>query len=100
MSSKDYTDPRFTEALKIQWKNIDVCIDSKFDTKNPNFSNYFQLEFSEERESHKRACWNTWISPYNFQGFFMNLGDMIVKNKWRFRNCKEDLSDCKNTIRF
>jgi len=79
MSSKDYNDPRFTEALEMQWKNIEVCIDSKFDQKNPDFSNYFQLEFSEERESHKRACWNSWIAPYNFQGFFMNLGDMIVK---------------------
>ena len=79
MSSKDYNDLRFTEALEMQWKNIEVCIDSKFDRKNPDFSNYFQLEFSEERESHKRACWNSWIAPYNFQGFFMNLGDMIVK---------------------
>ena len=79
MSSKDYTDPRFTEALEMQWKNIEVCINSKFDRKNPDFANYFQLEFPEERESRKRACWNSWIAPYNFQGFFMNLGDMIVK---------------------
>ena len=27
----------------------------------------------------KRACWNGWIAPHNFEGFFMNFGDMLVK---------------------
>ena len=27
----------------------------------------------------KRACWNSWIAPHNFEGFFLNLGDMLVK---------------------
>jgi len=79
MSSKDYNDPRFTEALEMQWKNIEVCIDGKIDRQNPDLSKYFHLEISEKREHYKRACWNSWIAPYNFQGFFMNLGDMIVK---------------------
>ena len=79
MSLKDYTDPRFAEALEMQWENIDVCIDAKVDRKNPDLSQYFHLEFSEKRENYKRACWNTWIAPYNFQGFFMNHGDMLVK---------------------
>jgi hypothetical protein len=27
----------------------------------------------------KRACWNSWIAPHNFEGFFLNMGDMLVK---------------------
>ncbi len=50
MSSKDHSDPKFSEAVAMQWKNI------------------------------QRACWNSWIAPYNLQGFFMNFGDMLVKD--------------------
>ena len=24
-------------------------------------------------------CWNSWIAPHNFEGFFLNFGDMLVK---------------------
>ncbi len=24
-------------------------------------------------------CWNSWIAPHNFEGFFLNMGDMLVK---------------------
>jgi hypothetical protein len=27
----------------------------------------------------KRACWNSSIAPRNFEGFFLNFGDMLVK---------------------
>ena len=27
----------------------------------------------------KRACWNSWIAPHNVEGFYMNMGDMLVK---------------------
>ncbi|MEC7349059.1 MAG: hypothetical protein VYB60_09280 [SAR324 cluster bacterium] len=37
------------------------------------------MESSEKRESYKRACWNSWIAPYNLQGFFLNFGDILVK---------------------
>jgi len=30
-------------------------------------------------EGKKLACWNTWIAPHNFEGFFLNMGDMLVK---------------------
>ena len=28
-----------------------------------------------------RACWNSQIAPYNFQGFFLNFGDLFVKQE-------------------
>ena len=33
----------------------------------------------ETKEGEKRACWNSWIAPHNFEGFFLNMGDMLVK---------------------
>ena len=79
MSSKEHSDPKFREAVDMQWKNIDKCIDDTINRDNPDFSKYFKMESSEKRESYKRACWNSWIAPYNLQGFFMNFGDMLVK---------------------
>ena len=79
MSSKEHSDPKFREAVEMQRENIDKCIDDTIDRNNPDFSNYFEMESSEKRESYKRACWNSWIAPYNLQGFFMNFGDMLVK---------------------
>jgi hypothetical protein len=26
-----------------------------------------------------RACWNSWIAPHNFEGFFLNFGDMLAR---------------------
>lgn len=66
----------FKEALDWQWRNIDICIGGKIDRKNPDLSRYMHLE---TREGPKRACWNSWIAPHNFEGFFLNMGDMLVK---------------------
>jgi hypothetical protein len=33
----------------------------------------------ETREGARRVCWNSWIAPHNFEGFFLNFGDMLVK---------------------
>ncbi|MAU06697.1 MAG: hypothetical protein CL919_02285 [Deltaproteobacteria bacterium] len=80
MSRNDYTNPRFAEALEMQWRNIEVCLDDDIDRGNPDVARYFPREAAETRALYKRACWNSEIAPYNVQGFFMNLGDMLVKN--------------------
>src|SRR5262245_41481476 len=33
----------------------------------------------ETKDGPKRVCWNSWIAPHNFEGFFLNFGDMLVK---------------------
>jgi hypothetical protein len=33
----------------------------------------------DTKEGRKRVCWNSWIAPHNFEGFFLNMGDMLVK---------------------
>ena len=46
MSSKEHSDPKFREAVDMQWENIDKCIDDTIDRNNPDFSNYFEMESS------------------------------------------------------
>jgi hypothetical protein len=34
----------------------------------------------ETTQSARRVCWNSWIAPHNLEGFFLNMGDMLVKS--------------------
>ena len=75
--SQPYDSPRFTEGLEAQWKNVDVCAGTTVDRVNPDYAPYMKLE---TKQGPKRACWNSWIAPHNFEGFFLNFGDMLVKS--------------------
>jgi len=67
---------RFKQALEWQWQTLDACVNEKVDRGNPDYAKYMRLETTEGR---KRVCWNSWIAPHNFEGFFLNMGDMQVK---------------------
>lgn len=77
MSSLPPKSEHFKEGLEWQWLTLDLCAGEKVDRKNPDFARYMKLE---TQQGPKRACWNSWIAPFNFEGFFMNMGDMLVKN--------------------
>jgi hypothetical protein len=77
MSRLPADSPKFREGLEWQWRTLDECIEGKIDRANPDYSKYMSLE---TREGKKRACWNSWIAPHNFEGFFLNMGDMLVKS--------------------
>jgi hypothetical protein len=68
---------RFKEALGRQWQTLDLCSGAKIDRANPDFGPYMSQATTE---GPKRACWNSWIAPHNFEGFFLNMGDMLVKS--------------------
>ena len=73
--------PQFKEGLDWQWRTLDICIGEKLDRENPHYARYLSLETTEGK---KRACWNSWIAPHNLEGFFLNMGDMLVKaGDWR-----------------
>jgi hypothetical protein len=76
LSAQPHDAPRFREGLEAQWRNLDVCVGERVDRANPDYARYMQLE---TREGAKRVCWNSWIAPHNFEGFFLNFGDMLVK---------------------
>lgn len=76
MSTLPAHDKQFNEALEWQWKTLDICAGTKVDRSNPDFSPYMNRE---TQKGPQRACWNSWIAPHNFEGFFLNMGDMLVK---------------------
>jgi hypothetical protein len=67
---------RYREGLEQQWRNLDVCTGQTVDRGNPDYARYMALE---TKEGPRRVCWNSWIAPHNFEGFFLNFGDMLVK---------------------
>ncbi|BCA53770.1 hypothetical protein W02_09100 [Nitrospira sp. KM1] len=77
MSRLPADSPRFKEGLAWQWQNLDVCVQARIDRANPDYAKYMTLE---TKEGVKRVCWNSWIAPHNFEGFFLNMGDMLVKS--------------------
>jgi len=75
-SAQPHDSDRFREGLEAQWRNIDVCVGERVDRANPDYARYMPLEV---KDGPKRVCWNSWIAPHNFEGFFLNFGDMLVK---------------------
>jgi hypothetical protein len=69
--------PGYRLALEQQWINIDACAGYVVDRVNPDLVATFARETTVGR---LRVCWNSWIAPYNLEGFLMNLGDMLVKD--------------------
>ena len=67
---------RYREGLEQQWLTLDVCTGEKVDRASPDYAKYMPLE---TKEGPRRVCWNSWIAPHNFEGFFLNFGDMLVK---------------------
>jgi hypothetical protein len=68
---------QFRDGLEWQWQTLDLCIDGTLDRTNPDYSPYMGKETTEGR---KRVCWDSWIAPHNLEGFFLNMGDMLVKS--------------------
>jgi hypothetical protein len=76
VAAQPHDSERFREGLEYQWLNLDVCAGAKVDRARPDFAQYMRLE---TKDGPKRVCWNSAIAPHNFEGFFLNFGDMLVK---------------------
>lgn len=76
MVGTPHWDPKFEEALEYQWKTLERCSGTKIDRNDPDYT--YALG-QETLEGDKRACWNSPVVPHNFEGFFLNMGDMLVK---------------------
>lgn len=77
MSTLPIDDLHFKEALAWQWRTMSLCAGVRIHKNNADFSPYLARE---TKEGPQRACWNSWIAPHNFEGFFLNMGDMLVKS--------------------
>jgi hypothetical protein len=67
----------FRTGLEYQWKNVDLCAGEVVDPQSFDYTKYLDRHTLRGRQ---RACWNSWIAPFNIEGFLMNLGDMMVKS--------------------
>jgi hypothetical protein len=76
LSRLPYTDSKFADGVAYQWETLDRCVGEKVDRHTASYAKYMNLETTVGR---KRVCWNSWIAPHNFEGFFLNMGDMLVK---------------------
>jgi len=75
-SGQPHDSERFAEGLEYQWLTLDACAGEKVDRADPDLARYMHLE---TKAGPKRVCWNSWIAPHNFEGFFLNMGAMLVK---------------------
>jgi hypothetical protein len=76
MSGEPPSSKQFKQAIDWEWQDLDVCVGEKVDRHTASYSKYMKQETTE---GIKRVCWNSWIAPHNFEGFFLNMGDMLVK---------------------
>lgn len=76
MSNQPMDSTLYKQAVNWQWRTLDLCAEHKVDRQNPDYRPYMKLE---TQTGPQRACWNSWIAPFNFEGFFLNMGDMLVK---------------------
>lgn len=76
MSGNPVDSPQFREGLAQQWATLDLCFGQTVSRDAPRFDAFMSLETTT---GPKRACWNSWIAPHNWEGFFLNFGDMLVR---------------------
>ncbi len=84
LSGHESASPLFREGLAMQWQTLDACSHTSVDRANPTAAVALAAEATERDPRRQRACWNSWIAPHNVEGFFLNMGDMLVKSgDWR-----------------
>jgi hypothetical protein len=70
-------DEHYVTAVEQQWDNLDACANGqRIDRTTADYAPVMHLE---THTGPKRACWDSWIAPHNLEGFFLNMGDMLVK---------------------
>lgn len=81
LSTSPAASSQFQTALDWQWRDLDICAGTHVDRVHPDFSPYMSRITTKAAD---RACVDSWIAPHNFEGFFLNMGDMLVKaGQWQ-----------------
>ena len=76
MSRNPVGSAAFQEGLQQQWQDLDACFGTTVDRQHPAIARYLPRETGN---GPKRVCWNSWIAPHNWEGFFLNFGDMLAR---------------------
>lgn len=70
----------FKEGLRWQYESMNDCACEIKGTDRMSDSAKTAIIFESKTPRVKRACADTWIAPHNLEGFFLNMGDMLVKS--------------------
>jgi hypothetical protein len=68
---------RFREGLEAMWKSIEVCTGAGIDRRAPDYRAFYRRV--ADLSGALRVCHNLPMVPHNFEGFFLNNGDLLVK---------------------
>jgi hypothetical protein len=81
MSTVPVTHERWPEVVRAMWESVDVCAGSAVSREVPDYARYASAQAEErDRSGARRVCWNSALAPHNFEGFFLQGGDVLVKN--------------------
>ncbi|MFT5110181.1 MAG: hypothetical protein ACI8XO_004751 [Verrucomicrobiales bacterium] len=79
MANQPHDSPRFAEAVEGLFESMDIANHAVVDRSNPTIANDLEVRESEGDADTLRAVTNTWKAPFNAEGFFLVLGDFLVK---------------------
>lgn len=80
LSNLDASSAGFRQALAWQWDNLAVCARENVDRRQPDMRRLSARIHAMPNDARDhRACNDTAIAPHNEEGFFLNMGDMLVK---------------------
>lgn len=65
------------QAIDALWQAQDLCIGGTMSRGDPDMGPHMG---SQTHEGPNRVCWNSPIAPHNFEGFFLEWGDLLVKS--------------------
>jgi len=81
MSTIPVTHERWPEVMSHMWESVDVCAGTKVPREAPDYAPYASEQAEQkDRTGARSVCWNSAAAPHNFEGFFLESGDLLVKN--------------------
>ena len=86
LSNAPRTEPKFADAVEYAWKNVDACVGhpvGRTPADVRRLADGFRTDLSPSAAiaggSRDRACQNPPAAPHNMEGFFLHMGDILVK---------------------
>lgn len=76
LGSQPRDSKRFTEAVDLMVENLESCSGIRIDLAAFDYTSAMS---GETDQGAKRVCWSTALVPHNFEGFFLNAGDLLTK---------------------
>lgn len=78
-SNFDHKHRLYRKAIRSFYRSMDFATHSKVSRKNFDYTQYLRLEAVETDPKLKHAVWNGPKAAHNLEGFFLIMGDFLVK---------------------